>query len=86
MGSTSAGAQAFSFGASIGSTWHDESCERRHDAITIYNMGEAKAALALMCQDKNIAKAMGAAGRHCVKYAEQEVLDTAPQYPEQPRR
>lgn len=65
MGSTSIGGQGFSFGLSAGSTWHDESCERRKDSITIYNMGEKRAALALMCQEENVRNAMLAAGRYC---------------------
>lgn len=65
MGSSSAGGQGVGFGLSLGTTWHDEACERRHDAVTLHNLGQGGAALALMCQDEKVAKAMAASGRIC---------------------
>lgn len=66
MGSSSAGGQAVGFGLSVGSTWHDDDCVRRKDARELYNMGYKKASLALMCQSKQIEKAMKKAGTPCV--------------------
>lgn len=98
MGSTSAAGQGVGFGLSLGSTWHDESCERRHDAITIYNMGEKRAAMALLCQEENVHKAMLAVGRYCPvdnsedvkKFSSNNEPTTAVKvtdsYPQQPRR
>ncbi|HZZ81626.1 MAG TPA: hypothetical protein VFE62_24200 [Gemmataceae bacterium] len=66
MGSSSAGGQGVGLGLSFGTTWHDENCERRHDAIMLHNLGQKKAAVALMCQDQKVARAMAAAGTPCV--------------------
>ena len=65
MGSTSAGGQGVGFGLSLGTTWHDDNCERRHDAVTLHNLGQSGAALALMCQDEKVARAMLDAGHAC---------------------
>ena len=65
MGSSTAGAQGVSFGVSLGSTWQDDDCVRRKDARELHNMGMKVAALALMCQNTNVAKAMAMAGTPC---------------------
>jgi hypothetical protein len=65
MGSSSAGGQGVGFGLSLGTTWHDKSCERRKDATQLHNMGQQKAALALLCQSDEIAEAMNTAGTPC---------------------
>lgn len=65
MGSTSAGGQGVGFGLSLGITWHDADCERRNDAAMLYNMNLHKAAVSLMCQNENIAKAMRLAHTPC---------------------
>lgn len=59
MGSTSGGAQGASFGISIGSSWVDEGCDARYDAITLHTIGEVAAAKARLCMKPEIAKAMG---------------------------
>ncbi len=53
------------FGISLGGMWSDAGCERRHSAVVLYQMGEHKAAIALMCQDRHVAEAMQAAGEPC---------------------
>lgn len=65
MGSTSAGAQGVGFGVSIGSTWKDPGCDRRYNAQALAAVGQAKAAVALLCQDSDIARAMETAGTPC---------------------
>jgi hypothetical protein len=65
MGSSSAGGQGVGFGLSLGTTWHDEDCVRRKDARELHNMGQRKAALALLCQSDHVAAAMAAAGTEC---------------------
>lgn len=65
MGSTTAGGQGMTFGISIGSTWEDDGCTRRSNAATLFSLGQTPAAVALMCQDKAVAKAMEAAGTPC---------------------
>jgi hypothetical protein len=65
MGSTSAGAQGPGFGVSVGSTWTDKGCDRRYNAQTLVQLGAAKAALALMCQDESVRAAMATAGTPC---------------------
>jgi hypothetical protein len=65
MGSSSAGGQGVGFGLSLGTTWHDEDCVRRKDARELHNMGQKKAALALLCQSDHVAAAMAAAGTAC---------------------
>ena len=65
MGSSSVGAQGVGFGLSVGSTWHDDDCVRRKDARELRNMGYKPAAIALMCQNAAVRKAMAAAGTHC---------------------
>ena len=65
MGSSSAAGQGPSFGISIGSTWTDEDCVRRKDAMMLTNLGDKQAARALMCQKPEIADAYLAAGIDC---------------------
>lgn len=76
MGSTSAGAQGIGFGVSLGSTWQDEDCVRRKDARELRNMGHAGASIALMCQNKNVRKAMRAAGDACPVDVDDEVVSS----------
>lgn len=66
MGSSSVGGQGVGFGLSVGSTWQDADCVRRKDARELHNMGNKGAAIALMCQNANVAKAMKTAGTPCV--------------------
>ncbi|HLJ06672.1 MAG TPA: hypothetical protein VKT26_10390, partial [Acetobacteraceae bacterium] len=53
------------FGLAMGATWADRACERRQQAALLFNMGEQKVALELMCQDDNIRSAMRVAARPC---------------------
>ncbi len=65
MGSTSGGIQGIGLGISVGSTWTDESCDMRYDAEALRAAGLPKAAQARLCQKKEIAEAMKAAGTPC---------------------
>lgn len=65
MGSTTVGGQGMTIGISVGSTWEDHGCTMRSNAATLYSLGQQKAAVALLCQDKSIAQAMKAAGTTC---------------------
>ena len=65
MGSSSAGGQGVGFGLSLGTTWEDKDCVRRKDARELHNMGQKKAALALLCQSAQVAKAMRTVGTPC---------------------
>lgn len=65
MGSSSAGAQGMTFGVSVASTWKDEGCERRYNSIRLQELGNQKAAMALMCQDPAVRAAMEDVGTPC---------------------
>jgi len=58
MGSTSLGAQGMSFGLSFGTTWSDENCKRIKKAHAINQLGYPQAALKILMDDKEIARAM----------------------------
>jgi hypothetical protein len=53
------------FGIALGGTWADRACERRQQAALLFNMGEQKVALELMCQDDNVRTAMKVGGKTC---------------------
>lgn len=80
MGSSSVGAQGIGLGLSVGSTWHDDDCVRRKDARELHNMGLKPAAIALMCLNANVRKAMAAAGTDCPEI-EAEEEGYVPAYP-----
>jgi hypothetical protein len=61
----SGGISAPGFGLAMGATWADRACERRQEAALMFNMGEQKVALELMCQDDHIRAAMKIAARPC---------------------
>lgn len=61
----SGGVSVAGFGVSLGGMWSDSGCERRNSAVVLYQMGQHKAAVALMCQDPNVSEAMQAAGDPC---------------------
>lgn len=65
MGSTSAGAASFGFGASFGSTWSDEDCVRRLDARQMAALGEIAIAKEMMCASDTVREAAKKAGRPC---------------------
>jgi hypothetical protein len=53
------------FGLAMGATWADRACERRQQAALLFNMGEQKVALELLCQDDNVRSAMKTGGKAC---------------------
>jgi hypothetical protein len=53
------------FGIAGGATWADRACERRQQAALLFNMGEQKVALELMCQDDYVRTAMKVGGKPC---------------------
>jgi len=61
----SAGVSVAGFGLAGGATWADRACERRQQAALLFNMGEQKVALELMCQDENVRSAMRVGGKPC---------------------
>jgi hypothetical protein len=61
----SAGVSMAGFGIAGGATWADRQCERRQQAALLYNMGEQKVAVELMCQDDNVRAAMRVSGKPC---------------------
>lgn len=65
MGSSSVGGQGITFGLSLGTTWEDDGCTRRSNAATLFSLGQTSGAIALMCQDADIAEAMQTAGTPC---------------------
>lgn len=65
MGSTSISGQGAPIGISFGKTYQDADCVRRKDARELHNMGHPGAAIALMCQNENVAAAMQTAGTPC---------------------
>lgn len=65
MGSSSGGVQGASFGVSIASTWESVKCDRRMFARALDTMGKRTAAIALLCLDADVKKAMEAAGESC---------------------
>lgn len=65
MGSTSAGGQGVTVGLSFGTTWTDAECNRRYNSIRMQELGQVSAAIALMCQDSDVAAAMETAGTPC---------------------
>ena len=61
----SGGVSVAGFGLAGGATWADRACERRQQAALLFNMGEQKVALELMCQDDNVRTAMKLGGKPC---------------------
>jgi hypothetical protein len=77
MGSSSLGAQAVSFGVSIGTTWQDDNCRRLKNSRQMVALGYHRAATALMCVDEDVRAAMIAAGTPCPN-GQQTVAVVAP--------
>lgn len=65
MGSSSIGAQAVSFGLSIGTTWQDDNCRRLKNSRQLVSLGYHRAATSLMCVDEDVRQAMIMAGTPC---------------------
>ena len=63
--SISGGLQVVGFGLSSGKYLQDVECNRRRDAITLSNMGMKVAAVALMCQNENVWRAMFMSATPC---------------------
>jgi hypothetical protein len=61
----SGGPAVAGFGISAGGTWADKACERRQQAALLFNMGEQRVALELMCQDDSVRSAMRIGGKPC---------------------
>jgi hypothetical protein len=78
MGSSSIGAQAVSFGLSIGTTWQDDNCRRLKNSRQMVALGYHRAATALMCVDADVEAAMARAGTPCPNAA--AVVAAAPVY------
>lgn len=69
----SAAGSVVGFGAAMGGTWNDESCERRNLAIILMNAGQsfedpalARAGIEVLCQHDDVATALAAVGRPCL--------------------
>lgn len=65
MGSTSAGVTVVGVGASLGTTWVNEACERRMDARQVALIGEKDIALEIMCGSDRVLEAAIRAGKPC---------------------
>jgi hypothetical protein len=65
MGSSSAGAQGIGFGLSLGTTWRDDGCDARYDAVALQAIGETVAARVRLCLKPEIAEAFERAGKPC---------------------
>lgn len=63
--SVSGGVQLIGVGVSSGKYIQDEECNRRRDSITLSNMGMKVAAVALMCQNHNVWRAMFMSATPC---------------------
>lgn len=77
----SGGMAVAGFGIAAGGTWADRSCERRQQAALLFNMGESKVALELMCQDDHVRDAMKLSGKPCtadIPVAQVPMIITAP--------
>lgn len=72
----SAGVALPGFGIAGGATWADKACERRQQAALMFNMGDHKVAIALMCQDDHVRDAMRDAGEACLQ--DRRVASAAP--------
>jgi hypothetical protein len=68
------------FGFGFGATPTDKGCERRDNAAALFAMGYRSAAVAIMCQDDSVARAMRAVGSSCTPDAS-PVAVSAPQVP-----
>lgn len=65
MGSRSFGLQTIGFGVSVATTWPDRQCRRWRNARALDGLGYRRAALALLCQDEEVERAMERVGQPC---------------------
>ena len=61
----SAAVQTQIFGVSAGKSIRDENCERLKNSKALYDMGMKVAAVALLCQDEKVFRAMEQSGSPC---------------------
>jgi len=76
-GSKSIGGQAAGFGISFGTTWVDNNCVRLKNSARLEDLGFKTAAVALLCQDEEVAQAMAVAGTPCPGNTQGEPLPAA---------
>lgn len=76
MGSSGGGLQLVGVGISAASTWRDEECINRKNAKVLHDMGLTSAAVALMCQNANVWKAMKDGGTPCTTVDPTTILNT----------
>jgi hypothetical protein len=65
MGSSSGAVAAPGIGVSFGSTWTDNNCKMLKNSRELWNYGMKEAALALMCNDKDVRAALTVTGYKC---------------------
>jgi hypothetical protein len=65
------------FGFGFGATPTDKGCERRDNAAALFAMGYRSAAVAIMCQDDSVARAMRAVGSSCTPDASPVAVSAA---------
>lgn len=65
LGSASGGVQFVPFGISGASTKEDKGCNLRYNAEMLRSLGMEDAAVAVMCEDEYVRRAMTATGRSC---------------------
>lgn len=78
MGSTSIGGQARAFGFSFGTTWTDTNCVRLKNANALAALGHNEAALSLLAQNVDVARALRAAGVKVWNATSTAVVTSAP--------
>lgn len=65
MGSTSGGAQGAAIGVTFGTTWTDSKCDARYDAEALRAVAGNSAAIARLCQVKELRQAIEDSGQTC---------------------
>lgn len=65
MGSTTVGAQGVGVGLSFGNTWTDDNCVMLKNSTMLWNMNKPDAAIALLCTNPQIRKALEVSGTEC---------------------
>lgn len=64
-GSSTGALGAQGFAIALGSTYAMEGCERRANAATLVGLGQVTAAVAVMCDDEGVKRAMRMTGGNC---------------------
>jgi len=65
VNSIAAGGAGIGFGFGLGGSFNNSACERRALSAMLYMEGQKTAAVALLCQSENVARAMAQAGTPC---------------------